>query len=161
MFSGLERKQAVQRRQRSVAWAWTKARNTIKDQTKATHAKLTSSVLLSSDGGAPGEEISNWRDSLAALSHRSLAKQICDQFYDLSILAAWRDRSPEVTAAAERAFNPALPAYCQDNAKAFAQGSASGDTRQPARKSLMTTAVLPEQQPSRGAVLIRLRSRAA
>ena len=103
MFSGLERKQAVQRRQQSVAWAWTKARNTMKDQTKATHAKLTSSVLLSSDCG-PREEISNWRDSLAALNHRSLAKLICDQFYDLSILAAWRGRSAEIEAA-ERAFN--------------------------------------------------------
>jgi hypothetical protein len=155
MFSGLERKQAVQRRQQSVAWAWTKARNTMKDQTKATHAKLTSSVLLSSES-APGEGISNWRDSLAALNHRSLARQICEQVYDLAILAAWRERSAEVTAA-ERAFNAALPAYCQDAAKPLTQS----DARQPARKSLMTTSVLPDQQPHRGAVLIRLRPRAA
>lgn len=154
MFSGLERKQAVQRRQRSVAWAWTKARNTMKDEAKATHAKLTSSVLLSGEGG-PGEEISNWRDSLAALNHRSLAKQICDQFYDLSILAAWRERSVEV-AAAEQAFNAALPAYCQDGAKPLAHN----DARHSARKSLMTTSVLPDQQSVRG-VLIRLRPKAA
>jgi hypothetical protein len=156
MFSGLERKQTVQRRQRSVAWAWTKARNTMKDQTKATHAKLTSSVLLSSET-SPGEEISNWRDSLAALNHRSLARQICDQFYDLSILAAWRGRSAEIAAAAEQAFNAVLPAYCQASAKP----QPLSDSRQPARKSLMTTSVLPDQQTPRGAVLIRLRSRAA
>jgi hypothetical protein len=159
MFSGLEREQAVQRRQRSVAWAWTKARNTMKDQIKATHAKLTTSVLLSSESG-PCEEISNWRDSLAALNHRNLAKQICDQFYDLSILAAWRERSAEVEAA-ERAMNAALPAYCHGSAKPPAQGSAESEIRREGRKSLITTSVLPDRQPPRSAVLIRLRSRAA
>ena len=157
MFSGLESKQVVQRRQRSVAWAWTKARSTLKDQTKTTHAKLTTSVLLSEDC-ASGEEMGNWRDSLAALSHRSLARQICDQFYDLSILAAWRGRSPEI-AAAGQALSEALPAYCQDRAKAPV-----ADTRrdiQPTRKSLITTSVLSEQQPRHTAVLIPLRSKAA
>jgi hypothetical protein len=163
MFSGLEQKQVVQRRQRSVAWAWTKARSTIREQTKTTHAKLTTSVLLSGDCG-PGEEVSNWRDSLAALSHRSLARQICDQFYDLSILAAWRGRSAE-TAAAGQALSAALPAYCQESAcqpsaKAPAIG-AGREMRQPVRKSLITTSVLQEQQPQRTAVLIPLRSRAA
>jgi hypothetical protein len=158
MFSGLERKQVVQRRQRSVAWAWTKARSTIKDQTKTTHAKLTTSVLLSGDCG-PGEEISNWRDSLQALSHRSLARQICDQFYDLSILAAWRGRSAEI-AAAGQALSAALPAYCQESAKAPALDAAR-EARQPVRKSLITTSVLPEQQPQRTAMLIQFRSRAA
>jgi hypothetical protein len=158
MFSGLERKQVVQRRQRSVAWAWTKARSTIKDQTKTTHAKLTTSVLLSEDF-APGEEISNWRDSLTVLSHRSLARQICDQFYDLSILAAWRGRSAEI-AAAGQALSAALPAYCQDSAKAPAEG-AGRETRQPVRKALISTSVLPEPRPQRTAVLIPLRSKAA
>jgi hypothetical protein len=159
MFSGLEAKQVVQRRQRSVAWAWTKARSTMKDQTRTTHAKLTSSVLLSTDCET-GEEISNWRDSLAALSHRSLARQICDQFYDLSILAAWRGRSADV-AAAERALSTALPSYCQETPKAPARAPAERDMRQPARRALITTAVLPEQQPQRTAVLIPLRSKAA
>jgi hypothetical protein len=160
MFSGLDRKQVVERRQRSVAWAWTKARSTINEQqTKVTHAKLTSSVLLSSDC-APGEEISNWRDSLAAFNHRSLARQICDQFYDLSILAAWRGRSAEI-AAAGRALSAALPAYCKSAATALARADDRGDAGQSTRKSLMTTAVLPDRDPPRGAVLIQLRSRAA
>jgi hypothetical protein len=158
MFSGLESKQVVQRRQRSVAWAWTKARSTMKDQTKTTHAKLTTSVLLSEDCGSGGE-MRNWRDSLAELSHRSLARQICDQFYDLSILAAWRGRSPEI-AAAGQALSEALPAYCQEPAKAPAM-DAGRDIRQPVRKSLITTSVLPEQKPRHTAVLIPLRSRAA
>jgi hypothetical protein len=159
MFSGLDRKQVVERRQRSVAWAWMKARSTMKDQTKSsTHAKLTSSVLLSSET-SPGEEISNWRDSLAALSHRSLARQICEQFYDLSILAAWRGRSAEI-AAAERALSTALPAFTQGNATPSAN-SGLGEARQQTRKSLMTTSVLPERDPQRSAVLIQLRSRAA
>lgn len=158
MFSGLEQKQVVQRRQRSVAWAWTKARSTMKDQTKTTHAKLTTSVLLSADCGQ-GEEVSNWRDSLAALSHRSFARQICDQFYDLSILAAWRGRGAEI-AAAGQALSAALPAYCQDSVKAPAM-DAGRETRKPARKSLIMTSVLLEQQPQRTAVLIQLRSKAA
>ena len=155
MFSGLDRKQVVERRQRSVAWAWTKARSTMKDQTKATHAKLTSSVLLSDDC-RPGEEISNWRDSLAALNHRDLARQICHQFYDLSILAAWRERSAEIEAA-ERALNAALPACPEPSASAR---TSEGEARQPARRSLLATAVLPEK-PQRTGVLIQLRSRAA
>jgi len=160
MFSGLDRKQVVERRRQSVAWAWTKARSTMRDQAGATHAKLTTSVLLSSDC-EPGEEISNWRDSLAALDYRSLARQICDQFYDLSILAAWRTRGAEV-AAAERAFNAALPAYCQSSPRTPAKSVAgSGDGRQPARKSLLTTAVLPDRQLQQTAVLIPLRSKAA
>jgi hypothetical protein len=158
MFSGLERKQVVERRQRSVAWAWTKARSTIKDQTKTTHAKLTTSVLLSADCGQ-GEEVSNWRDSLTELSNRSLARQICEQFYDLSILAAWRGRGADI-AAAGQALTAALPAYCQDSAHAPAK-DALRETRKPVRKSLITTSVLPEQQPQQTAVLIRLRSKAA
>ena len=159
MFSGLDRKQVVERRQRSVAWAWMKARSTLKDQTKSTtHAKLTTSVLLSSES-VPGEEISSWRDSLAALSHRSLARQICDQFYDLSILAAWRGRSADL-AAAERALSTALPAFTQGHASLSAN-SGQGEARQPSRKSLMTTSVLPERDPQRSAVLIQLRSKAA
>jgi hypothetical protein len=157
MFSGLDRKQVVERRQRSVAWAWVKARSTMKDQTKTTHAKLTSSVLLSSET-QPGQEISNWRDSLAALSHRSLARQICDQFYDLSILAAWRERSADL-AAAERALSTALPAF--DESRANPANSGLGNAQQPVRKSLMTTSVLPDRDPQRTAVLIQLRSKAA
>lgn len=158
MFSGLDRKQVVERRQRSVAWAWMKARSTMKDQ-KATHAKLTTSVLLSSDC-RQGEEISNWRDSLAALSHRSLARQICDQFYDLSILDAWRGRSAEI-AAAGRALSAALPAFCQSPATTPAKANAGSDARQPTRKSLITSSVLPDRDPPKSAMLIQLRSKAA
>jgi hypothetical protein len=159
MFSGLDRKQVVERRQRSVAWAWMKARSTIKDQTKTTHAKLTSSVLLSSDC-RQGEEVSNWRDSLVALNHRSLARQICDQFYDLSILAAWRGRSAEI-AAAGRALRLALPAYCQGSASNSPKVSLGGEARHPARKPLITTSVLPDRDPPQSAMLIQLRSKAA
>ena len=159
MFSGLDRKQVVERRQRSVAWAWMKTRNTLKDQTKTTHAKLTSSVLLSSDC-VQGEEISNWRDSLEAFNHRSLARQICEQFYDLSILAAWRGRSAEI-AAAGRALSAALPAYCRSSTPTPAKVTIGSEARQPARKSLMTTSVLPERDPPKTAVLIQLRSKAA
>lgn len=158
MFSGLDRKQAVERRQRTVAWAWMKARSTVKDQIKATHAKLTSSVLLSGDC-RPGEEISNWRDSLAALSHRSLARQICDQFYDLSILAAWRERSAEIEAA-ERALNAALPAERLSSSTMPSKAGTEGEVRPAVRRSLIATAVLPEK-PQRTGVLIPLRSRAA
>jgi hypothetical protein len=159
MLSGLDRKQVVERRQRSVAWAWMKARSTIKDQTKTTHAKLTSSVLLSSES-RQGEEISNWRDSLVAFNHRSLARQICDQFYDLSILAAWRGRTAEI-ASAGRALSTALPAYCQSAASKPPKLTVGIDARQPARKPLITTSVLPDRDPPRSAVLIQLRSKAA
>lgn len=160
MFSGLDRKQVVERRQRSVAWAWMQTRSTVNDQKKATHAKLTSSVLLSSDCGQ-GEEISNWRDSLTALSHRSLAKQICDQFYDLSILEAWEGRGAEI-AAAGRALGGALPSHSQNSCASSTQASGGGsDQRQAARRSLMTTSVLPDRDQPRTAILIQLRSKAA
>jgi hypothetical protein len=135
-----------------------KARSTMKDQ-KATHAKLTTSVLLSSDC-RQGEEISNWRDSLAALSHRSLARQICDQFYDLSILDAWRGRSAEI-AAAGRALSAALPAFSRSHTAAPAKANAGSDAWQPTRKSLITTSVLPDRDPPKSAILIQLRSKAA
>ncbi len=160
MFSGLDRKQVVERRQRSVAWAWTKARSTTKDQTKSTHAKLTSSVLLSGDS-EPGEEISNWRDSLAVLDYRALARQICDQFYDLSILAAWRTRGVECVAA-EQALSAALPAYCQSSQKTLSKSVlANGHDGRAARKALIMTAILPDREPQKTAVLIPLRSKAA
>lgn len=159
MLSGLDRMLAAERRHRCVAWAWMKARNTVKNQAKATHAKLTSSVLLSSECG-PAEEVSNWRDSLAALTHRNLARQICEQFYDISILAAWRNRSAEM-AAAERVISAALPAYCQDAAKAEAQPQRRLDAKQPVRTAVIMTSVLRDREPQRTAVLIALRSKAA
>jgi len=158
MLSGLDRMRAAERRQRCVAWAWIKARNTVTNQARTTHAKLTSSVLLSSDC-VPSEEISNWRDSLAALSHRSLARQICDQFYDISLLAAWRGRSVE-SAAPERAVTAALPAYCQD-AKAEKQPQRRLDITQPVTSARIMTSVLQGRAPQRTAVLIALRSKAA
>ncbi len=159
MFSGLDRKQVVERRQRSVAWAWMKARGTVDDQKKATHAKLTSSVLLSSDC-RQGEEISNWRDSLTALSHRSIAKQICDQFYDLSILEAWRGRGAEI-AAAGRALGGALPSCSRSPSATSPQANPGSEMRQPVKRSLMTRSVLPDRDPPKSAILIQLRSKAA
>lgn len=158
MFSGLDRKQAAERRQRSVAWAWMRARSIISDRTKTTHATLTTSVLLTTDCSA-AEEISSWRESLAALNHRSLARQICDQFYDLSILAAWRARSAEMRVA-EPVLNGALPSYCRITAEAEAREARERALRKTVRQASITIPVLSEK-PQRSAVLIPLRSKAA
>ncbi len=149
MFSGLERERAALRRQRSVAWAWIKARGVMNGRPTPSHAKLTTSVLLTSD--CSSEETANWRDSLAAITHRDLARQICDQFYDLSILYAWHDRSTQALTA-ERAVNPALPSYCTANAKD------AGPQR--IDKARILNAVFPEPE-RRGAVLLSIRSKAA
>lgn len=158
MFSGLDRKQAAERRQQSVAWAWIKARAITKDRTKTTHATLTKSVLLTTDCSS-AEEISSWRESLAALTHRSLARQICDQFYDLSIVAAWRARSAEMKAA-EPALSGALPSYCRMTAEAEAREMRERALRKAPRQASVMIPVLLDK-PQRSAVLIPLRSKAA
>jgi hypothetical protein len=155
MFSGLERERAALRRQRSVAWAWIKARGIMQNRPTPSHAKLTTSVLLTSDVSAGGE-IANWRDSLAAIDHRNLARQICDQFYDLSILSAWRDRGANVVAA-ERALGMALPSYCRDQAKAQAKDASP----KPVEKARILNAVFPEQPERRSAVVLSMKSKAA
>ncbi len=143
------------RRQRSVAWAWIKARGVMRNRPTPSHAKLTTSVLLTSDCSA-GEEIANWRDSLAAIDHRNLARQICDQFYDLSILFAWRDRGLDAIAV-ERAMGMALPSYCRDSAKAQAKGISP----KPVEKARILNAVFPEQPERRSAVVLSMKSKAA
>jgi hypothetical protein len=155
MFNGLERERAALRRQRSVAWAWIKARGIAQNRPTPSHAKLTTSVLLTSDVSA-GEEIANWRDSLAAIDHRNLARQICDQFYDLSILYAWRDRGAD-TVAVERATGMALPSYCRDRAKVQAKDASP----RPVEKARILNAVFPEQPERRSAVLLSMKSKAA
>lgn len=158
MLSGLDRERAALRRQRSVAWAWIKARGIFKSKSTPSHAKLTSSVLLSSDCHQNGEEIANWRHSLAAINHRSLARQICDQFYDISILTAWQSRAAD-HAAAERALGAALPSYCKGQTK-VQSGDSAPNERQLIKKAQIMSAVLPPQQ-RRGAVLLSIKSKAA
>ncbi|WP_088342924.1 MULTISPECIES: hypothetical protein [Rhodomicrobium] len=150
MFSGLERERAALRRQRSVAWAWIKARGIINNRPTPSHAKLTTSVLLTSDCSS-GEETANWRDSLAAITHRDLARQVCDQFYDLSILYAWQSRSAQ--AIAERSASPALPSYCT------AQAKDAGPPR--VDKARILKAILADQPERRSAVLLSIKSKAA
>jgi hypothetical protein len=156
MLSGLEQERAVLRRQRSVAWAWLKARGLTKSRANSTHAKLTASVLLTSDCSQV-EEISSWRDSLAAFNHRSLARQICEQFFDVSILNE-RQRSGYDDQAAEW-VGTAVPAYCAEEAKAQLMGGEDG-CRKTVRARILS-AVLPEKWMQRGAVLISIRTRAA
>jgi len=122
----------------------------------SSHAKLTTSVLLTSDVSA-GEEVANWRDSLAAIDHRNLARQICDQFYDLSILSAWRDRGGAVTIAAERVMGMALPSYCRDGVRAQAKDASP----KPVEKARILNAVFPEQPERRSAVVLSMKSKAA
>ncbi len=155
MFSGLERQRMALRRQRSVAWAWIKARGIMNRQSAPTHAKLTTSVLLTTDH-VHNQEAANWRDSLAAITHRDLARQVCDQFYDLSLFQAWRSKMPEAVATS-RMLSPALPSYCRDGAVAKAE-SAGADRCEKAR---ILAAILPSQPERRSAVLISLRSKAA
>jgi hypothetical protein len=154
-FSGLERERAALRRQRSVAWAWIQARGIMKNRPSPSHAKMTTSVLLTSDC-SPGDEIANWRDSLAAIDHRNLSRQICDQFYDLSILSAWRDLTAEI-AAAERALGTALPSYCKDRAGPQSQDASP----KPVEKARILYAVLGVQPERRGAVVLSIKSKAA
>lgn len=155
MFSGLERQaRKALGREKSVAWAWIEARGVMNRQPTPTHAKLTTSVLLSAEHEY-GDRVTSWRDSLTAVACRQLARQICEQFYDLSIFSAWRGRTVEPVATS-RMLSPALPSYCRQ-----AQPAHAGTARQePAAKSRLLTSVLGEK-PKQGAVLIPLRSKAA
>lgn len=158
MYSRLEHEQAALRRQRSVGWAWMKARDITKSQTKTTHAKLTVSVLLTNSYDSDVEEISSWRESLAAFNHRSLAKQICDQFYDLSILtercgAVAENPLPDIVTGIT------TPSYCAEEAKAQLMQDGKESGRKTFRARILD-AVLPKRL-QRSAVLISLRTRAA
>lgn len=156
MLSGLEQERAASRRQPSVAWAWLKARGIMRSRANSTHAKLTASVLLTSDCGQ-AEEISSWRDSLAAFNHRSLARQICDQFFDVSILT--QQRHSQAEGCATEWAGAAVPAYCAEEAKAELMRSEDGGRR--SVRARILSAVLPEKRMQRGAVLIPIRTRAA
>jgi hypothetical protein len=153
MFSGLERQERkAPCREKNVAWAWIEARGVMNRQPTPSHAKLTTSVLLSAEYG---EQVTSWRDSLAAVACRQLARQICEQFYDLSIFSAWRGRTVQPVATS-RMLSPALPSYCRQAQPALADTAHRG----PAAKSRLLTSVLGEK-PKQGAVLIPLRSKAA
>jgi hypothetical protein len=154
MYSGLDRERTALRRQRSVAWAWIKARGITRNRTEAAHAKLTSSVLLTTDCSQV-EEIASWRDNLAAFNCRSLARQICEQFYDLSILT--RRDSPSEAVAAGRAFGASLSSTRAEDEDV--QCDATTESRPRSRARIMT-AVLPETTERRG-VLISIKTRAA
>jgi hypothetical protein len=154
MLSGLERQQSALGRQRSVAWAWIKARGVMNGQPAASHAKLTTSVLLSNHDDA--EHTASWRDSLAAVNCRELARQICEQFYDLSIFNAWRGRMVQPVATS-RMLSPALPSYCRQAAPV---PSVESPPQQRTGKARILASVLSET-PRKGAVLIPLRSKAA
>jgi hypothetical protein len=155
MFSGLERERAVFRRQQSVAWAWIKARGVLSSRVTPAHSKAATSVLLKSACG-DGEDASNWRESLAAITYRSLARQLCDQFYDLSIFQAWQNRGHQGPAVS-RMIVPALPSYCRDEAASQVRGGHA----QKSEKARILTDVLTAQPETRSGVLIYLRSRAA
>jgi hypothetical protein len=162
MYSGLEQEQAALRRERSVAWAWIKARGIMKSRANSTHAKLTASVLLTSDCSQV-EEISSWRDSLAAFNHRSLARQICEQFYDLSILSERRGPAADAFAA-EPPAGSVWPSHCAEEAKAQLMRDDDGGRRElgirKKIKARILSAVLPGKGEQRG-VLISMKSRAA
>jgi hypothetical protein len=158
MYSGHKQEQMVLGCRRSEAWAWVKARGIFKSRNNAAHAKLMSSVLLTTDCGQT-EEIASWRDSLAAYNHRCLAEQICDQFFDTSIIAHSSARK-RVTAA-----EPVLKTFLPDNET---EKRASVRDRADARygpgktksKARILTAVLPEIR-KRSAVLLSIKTRAA
>lgn len=153
MFSGLERQaRKALCREKSVAWAWIEARGVLNRQPTPSHAKLTTSVLLSAEYG---DQVTSWRDSLTAVACRQLARQICEQFYDLSIFSAWRGRTVQPVATS-RMLSPALPSYCRQAQPAHAETI----RQEPAAKSRLLTPVLGEK-PKQGAVLIPLRSKAA
>jgi hypothetical protein len=155
MFSGLERQRAAFSRQKSVAWAWIKARGIVDSRPTPKSSMLTKSVLSKRDN-LHFSKSGNWRDSLAAITYRNLARQLCEQFYDLSIFYAWRSRTPEAVEMS-RMLSPALPSYCRNSEKVFSAGLAS-ERGQTAR---ILMSVLPTHGDQRGAVLIPLRRKAA
>lgn len=156
MFSGLERQREALSRQKSAAWAWIKARGIDDSRPTPKNSMLMKNVLSRKDGFHL-EDAGNWRNSLAAITYRNLARQLCEQFYDLSIFYAWRSRTPEAVATS-RMLSPALPSYCRNADRFFSDGMASSERPQTAR---ILTSVLPTHGDRRGAVLIPLRRKAA
>lgn len=157
MYNGLEAERGALHRQRTVAWAWIKARSIMRSRAASTHATLISSVLLSSDC-SQAEEISSWRESLAAFNYRSLSKQICDQFYDVSILTERHGTALEPPAA-EGSLRRAVPSYCAGEAKAQLMEEPGG--KRASFRARIMSAVLPDRSERRGAVLLSIKNRAA
>ena len=155
MFSGLERERSAVRRQQSVAWAWIKARGVLENRPEPAHPKRSTSTLLTSVCPG-GEDAPDWRKSLAAITYRNMARQLCDRFYDLSIFQAWHNRSPQGVAVS-RMIIPALPSYCRDE---VAQEAKPSTSKKP-EKARILMAVLPAKPEQRSGVLIFLRSKAA
>jgi hypothetical protein len=154
MFSGLEREHVVQCRQSRVTWAWIEAREVMRRQSAPRHTMLTTSVLHNRND-INAEQEASWRDRVAAVVYRKLARQICEQFYDLSVLFARRGQTSQAVAAS-RMLSPALPSYCRNAVQAKAESIQSGQSD----KARILTAVLPTQNEQRTAVLIPMRSRA-
>lgn len=154
MLSGLERQQMALGRQRRVTWAWVKARDIMCRQAAPKDTKLTKSVLATGNGADPNA--ASWRENLAAVIHRKLARQICEHFYNLSVINAWRGRTPEAVATS-RMLSPALPSYCRDSVSARAERSSA----QPREQARIMSSVLQGRTDKGGAVLISLKSRAA
>lgn len=158
MFSGHKQERMTLGRRRSEAWAWVKARGIFKSRDNAAHAKVMSSVLLTADCSQT-EEIASWRENLTAYNYRCLAEQICDQFFDTSIISHSPART-RVTAA-----EPVLKTFLPDNK---AQSSVSAEEKADAQyspgktksKARILTAVLPETR-KRSAVLLSIKTRAA
>lgn len=155
MFSGSERQSVAQCRHRRVTWAWIKARGFLNRQPAPAHSILTTSVLPVNDS-VPAIEAASWRESVAAMTHRTLARQICGRFFDLSIFHNWYSETPKAIATS-RMLSPALPSYCKDAASDEAE-PASAERLEKAR---ILKPVLRDDAKRRGAVLIPLRSKAA
>ena len=137
MFSGLERRGGTLCRQKYVSWAWIKARGIVNSRPTPKSSMLTTSVLLADDEVDRGQARS-WRDSLAAITYRALARQLCEHFYDLSIFHAWRSQMPEAVATS-RMLSPALPSYC----KAVESAPTANIRSDQPKRALILTAVLP------------------
>lgn len=155
MFSGLERQRTAANRVKSVAWAWVKARDTLdRRESKRPVSRLTENILK--PAVSDSQDVEKWRDRLAAVAYRKLARQLCEQFYNFSIFQPWRSRPAEAVATS-RMLSPALPAYCRDTSQAKQESIGAerkGQTR-------ILTAVLPDRSGAQGAVLITLRPKAA
>ena len=97
MFSGLERQRTAANREKSVAWAWVKARGTLgRSGLKRPSSKLTENILTPAVSDL--QKVENWRDRLVTVAYRKLAHQLCEQFYNFSIFQPWRSRPAEAVA---------------------------------------------------------------
>ena len=155
MFSGLEREHVARCRESRVTWAWIEAREVMRRQSAPKQTMLTKSVLLNRNDIA-AEQVASWRDRLAAVVYRKLARQVCEQFYDLSVMLARRGQASSAVAAS-RMLSPALPSYCRNVVQTKAESAPSEKNE----KARILTAVLPNRNEQRTAVLIPLRARAA